>query len=145
MASEQKVAIITGASRGIGASLVEAFRQLGYGIVANSRAIGEADIKSEIRRDSATVLVEGDISSPKTAERVVNAADAGALKALSEAHNGASGPPHRWSHDGNSSGFFHATSGASHRRHRSRLALIRAPQEAQMTNPISSSSSNIEE
>ena len=74
MASEQKVAIITGASRGIGASLVEAFRQLGYGVVANSRAIREADIESEIRRDSATVLVEGDISSPKTAERVVNAA-----------------------------------------------------------------------
>src|SRR5258708_3013477 len=73
-AREQKVAIITGASRGIGASLVEAFRQLGYGVVANSRAIGEADIESEIRRDAGNVVVEGDISSPKTAERIVNAA-----------------------------------------------------------------------
>jgi NAD(P)-dependent dehydrogenase (short-subunit alcohol dehydrogenase family) len=73
-AREQKVAIITGASRGIGASLVDAFRRLGYGVVANSRKIDKEEIKPEIRRDPATVLVEGDISSPKTAERVVNAA-----------------------------------------------------------------------
>jgi hypothetical protein len=54
-------------------------------------------------------------------------------------------PPMRWSQGGRSSGFRHATRGASQRRQRSRLALIRVPHEAQMTNPISSSSSNIEE
>jgi hypothetical protein len=35
LASEQKVAVITGASQGIGASLVKGFREIGYGIVAN--------------------------------------------------------------------------------------------------------------
>src|SRR5215475_12443322 len=52
-------------------------------------------------------------------------------------------PPQRWSQDGSSSGFCHATRGASQRKQRSRLALIRAPHEAQMTNP-NSSRSNIE-
>jgi len=64
-AREQKVAIITGASRGIGASLVEAFRQLGYGVVANSRAIGEADIESEIRRDPADRACRGRYFQPE--------------------------------------------------------------------------------
>jgi len=70
MTSEQKVAVITGASRGIGASLMEGFRQIGYGVVANSRSIGQADIP----RDPDIVLVEGDIASPDTAERIVSAA-----------------------------------------------------------------------
>lgn len=73
-AEEQKVVIITGASRGIGASLVGGFRQLGYGVAANSRAIGKTDIEADIRRDPAIVLVEGDISNPQTAERVAGAA-----------------------------------------------------------------------
>jgi NAD(P)-dependent dehydrogenase (short-subunit alcohol dehydrogenase family) len=73
-AEEQKVAIITGASRGIGAGLVEGFRQLGYGVVANSRAISKADSKTDLAGDPAIVLVEGDISNPRTAERVVHAA-----------------------------------------------------------------------
>lgn len=70
MASERKVAIITGASQGIGASVMEGFRQIGYGVVANSRAIGEVDIV----RDPATLIVDGDIASPETADRIVNAA-----------------------------------------------------------------------
>ncbi|MFE0633455.1 SDR family NAD(P)-dependent oxidoreductase, partial [Streptomyces sp. NPDC058864] len=36
----QKVAVITGASQGIGAGLVEAYRKLGYAVVATSRNIG---------------------------------------------------------------------------------------------------------
>ena len=39
MSSEQKVAIITGASQGIGAGAVQAYRKLGYAVVANSRHI----------------------------------------------------------------------------------------------------------
>jgi NAD(P)-dependent dehydrogenase (short-subunit alcohol dehydrogenase family) len=70
MASERKVAIITGASQGIGASLVEGFRDIGYGVVANSRAISKADKL----RDSDVVAVDGDIASPQTAERIVDAA-----------------------------------------------------------------------
>jgi NAD(P)-dependent dehydrogenase (short-subunit alcohol dehydrogenase family) len=70
MASERKVAIITGASQGIGASVMEGFRQIGYGVVANSRAIGKADIV----RDPAILIVDGDIASPETADRIVSAA-----------------------------------------------------------------------
>jgi NAD(P)-dependent dehydrogenase (short-subunit alcohol dehydrogenase family) len=70
MASERKVAIITGASQGIGASVMEGFRQLGYGVVANSRTIGKAGIA----RDDATLIVDGDVASPETADRIVSAA-----------------------------------------------------------------------
>jgi len=42
MPFEQNVVVITGASRGIGASLVEGFRNIGYGVVANSRSIDTA-------------------------------------------------------------------------------------------------------
>jgi NAD(P)-dependent dehydrogenase (short-subunit alcohol dehydrogenase family) len=70
MSSEQKVAVITGASQGIGASLVEGFRKFGYGVVANSRTIDKAGII----HDSQTVLVQGDIADPSTADRIVGAA-----------------------------------------------------------------------
>ena len=43
MSSIQKLAIITGASQGIGAALVTAYRKLGYAVVANSRSIGKSD------------------------------------------------------------------------------------------------------
>ena len=36
---QQKAAIVTGASQGIGAGLVEAFLKRGYNVVANSRNI----------------------------------------------------------------------------------------------------------
>ncbi len=38
-----KVAVITGASQGIGASPVDAYRRLGYGVVVTSRTIPEAE------------------------------------------------------------------------------------------------------
>ncbi|GAA1384340.1 SDR family NAD(P)-dependent oxidoreductase [Catellatospora chokoriensis] len=63
----QKVAVITGASQGIGAGLVEGYRKLGYGVVATSRSItasGDPDI----------VTVQGDIAHADTAERVTQAA-----------------------------------------------------------------------
>lgn len=65
MPFEQKVVVITGASRGIGASLVERFRKIGYGVVANSRSIDAAG-------DPAVLVVDGDIAGRDTAERVVN-------------------------------------------------------------------------
>ncbi|MFC4114396.1 SDR family NAD(P)-dependent oxidoreductase [Nonomuraea zeae] len=64
---EQKVAVVTGASQGIGAGLVAAYRKLGYGVVATSRTIAPAD-------DSGVVTVQGDIADLATAERVVAAA-----------------------------------------------------------------------
>jgi NAD(P)-dependent dehydrogenase (short-subunit alcohol dehydrogenase family) len=63
----QKVAIITGASQGIGSALVDAYRKLGYAIVANSRSITATD-------DQHVLTVQGDIADPATAERVVAAA-----------------------------------------------------------------------
>jgi NAD(P)-dependent dehydrogenase (short-subunit alcohol dehydrogenase family) len=62
-----KVAIITGASRGIGAALVEAYCKLGYRVIANSRAIGESS-RPEV------VTVSGDIAEPTTGQRLVEVA-----------------------------------------------------------------------
>ena len=70
MPSGQKVVVITGASRGIGLSLVKSFREIGYGVVANSRSIS----KSEVAGDPAILLVDGDIANPDTAGRIVSAA-----------------------------------------------------------------------
>jgi NAD(P)-dependent dehydrogenase (short-subunit alcohol dehydrogenase family) len=70
MQSTQKVAIVTGASRGIGASLVRGFREIGYGVVANSRSIEASDVVG----DPSVLAVAGDNAEPETAERVVSAA-----------------------------------------------------------------------
>jgi NAD(P)-dependent dehydrogenase (short-subunit alcohol dehydrogenase family) len=60
----RKVAVITGGSQGIGAGLVEAYRRLGYAVVANSRSIAASS-------DTSTVTVAGDISDPAVAEKVI--------------------------------------------------------------------------
>jgi NAD(P)-dependent dehydrogenase (short-subunit alcohol dehydrogenase family) len=62
-----RVAIITGASRGIGAGLVESYRKAGYRVVANSRSIGKSS-HPEI------LSLAGDIADPETAQRLVCAA-----------------------------------------------------------------------
>lgn len=63
---DQKVAVITGASQGIGAGLVEAYRKLGYAVVATSRTI-------EPSQDPDILTVRGDLADPATAERVIAA------------------------------------------------------------------------
>jgi NAD(P)-dependent dehydrogenase (short-subunit alcohol dehydrogenase family) len=70
MRSDRKVAVITGASQGIGAGFVKGFRELGYGVVANSRSIKS----SNLSHDAAVLLVDGDIAKPDTAKRIVSAA-----------------------------------------------------------------------
>jgi NAD(P)-dependent dehydrogenase (short-subunit alcohol dehydrogenase family) len=67
MSTERKVALITGASQGIGAGLVQGFRERGYRVVANSRSIKPSD-----SADLATVA--GDITDPVVAKRVVDTA-----------------------------------------------------------------------
>ena len=62
--STQKVAAITGASRGIGAGLVTAYRKLGYAVVANARSITPAD-------DPMVLTVAGDIAAPGVGTRVI--------------------------------------------------------------------------
>src|SRR5215831_10310808 len=71
MVNTSKTAIISGASRGIGAGLAEAFLERGYNVVANSRNI----IKENPFAAAANVaLVDGDIGDPGTAARIVDAA-----------------------------------------------------------------------
>jgi NAD(P)-dependent dehydrogenase (short-subunit alcohol dehydrogenase family) len=67
MSSQQKVAVITGASQGIGAGLVAAYRKLGYAVVANSRNIAESD-------DPMVLTVPGDIGKPGVGAAIVDAA-----------------------------------------------------------------------
>ncbi|MFD5123029.1 SDR family NAD(P)-dependent oxidoreductase [Streptomyces sp. NPDC058385] len=62
----KKVAVITGASQGIGAGLVDAYRKLGYAVVATSRGIAAS-------QDPNILTVQGDIADPATAERVIAA------------------------------------------------------------------------
>jgi NAD(P)-dependent dehydrogenase (short-subunit alcohol dehydrogenase family) len=65
--SQQKVAIVTGASQGIGTAIVAAYRRKGFAVVANSRNIQPA-------QDDAIVAVPGDVREREVAERVVKAA-----------------------------------------------------------------------
>ena len=64
---DQKVAIVTGASQGIGADIVAGYRRLGWGVVANARQITPSD-------DPDVLTVAGDVSEPETAERIVGGA-----------------------------------------------------------------------
>ena len=64
MGTEQKVAVITGASQGIGAALVKAYRDRNYRVVATARSI-------KLSNDDQVLAVAGDIADPKTAERVI--------------------------------------------------------------------------
>src|SRR5689334_4439836 len=67
MGIEQKVAIITGASQGIGAALVQGFRDRNYRVVATARSIKPSG-------DDDVLAVPGDIADRSTAERVVSQA-----------------------------------------------------------------------
>ena len=67
MSKARKVAIVTGASQGIGAALVQALSSRDYLVVANSRSIKAVD-------DSGLVAVPGNVADPQTAERVVREA-----------------------------------------------------------------------
>ncbi|UII71849.1 SDR family oxidoreductase [Pseudomonas sp. HN11] len=60
----KKVVIITGASQGIGAAAVQAYRALDYRVVATSRSIQPST-------DPDILTVAGDIADPATAQRVV--------------------------------------------------------------------------
>ncbi len=65
--SVDKVAVVTGASQGIGAGIVRQFRAKGYGVVACSRntaTTGQPNL----------VEVAGDISQPETATLVIERA-----------------------------------------------------------------------
>lgn len=67
MSTQRKVAIITGASQGIGAGLVKAFLDRDYRVVANSRSIQPSN-------NPDVLTVAGDISDRSVAERIVKEA-----------------------------------------------------------------------
>lgn len=64
MGTQQKVAVITGASQGIGADLVRGYRDRNYRVVANSRSIKPST-------DPDVLAIAGDIADPVTAQRIV--------------------------------------------------------------------------
>lgn len=67
MITEQKVAIVTGASQGLGEAIVRAFRAQGYRVVGTSRSIAASD-------DPDFLTLRGDIADPETGKKVVEAA-----------------------------------------------------------------------
>jgi NAD(P)-dependent dehydrogenase (short-subunit alcohol dehydrogenase family) len=71
MASNQKTAIVTGASQGIGAAVVKAFLKRGYNVVGTSR---NATKSAELNAFEKLVLVDGDIGHAATAQKVVDTA-----------------------------------------------------------------------
>jgi NAD(P)-dependent dehydrogenase (short-subunit alcohol dehydrogenase family) len=65
MSIERKVAVITGASQGIGAALVKAYRDRNYRVIATARSIKPSN-------DADILVVPGDIADRKTAERAIS-------------------------------------------------------------------------
>jgi NAD(P)-dependent dehydrogenase (short-subunit alcohol dehydrogenase family) len=68
---ERKVALVTGASQGIGAGIVKAFVERGFNVVASSRKMTQS---IEVAASDRVALVDGDIGQPATGARVVEAA-----------------------------------------------------------------------
>jgi NAD(P)-dependent dehydrogenase (short-subunit alcohol dehydrogenase family) len=64
---QRKVAIITGASQGIGAGLAAGYRRAGYAVVLVARSLPPSD-------EPDHVGIEGDITEAATAQRVVDQA-----------------------------------------------------------------------
>jgi NAD(P)-dependent dehydrogenase (short-subunit alcohol dehydrogenase family) len=68
--AKKGVVIVTGGSQGIGASVVHAFLDRGYDVVATSRKVTKAGLPSSPN----LALVDGDIGQPSTAEKIVQTA-----------------------------------------------------------------------
>ena len=69
MDRERKVVVITGASQGIGAALVKAYRDREYRVIATSRSIGPSN-------DEDVLTVPGDVADRTTAERAIGSGKA---------------------------------------------------------------------
>jgi len=68
--ASKKTVIVTGASQGIGAAVVQAFLDRGYNVVATSRSFSKAGFAPS----SNLALVDGDIGEPATAQKVTKTA-----------------------------------------------------------------------
>ncbi len=71
MANNQKTVIVTGASQGIGAGVVQAFLSRGYNVVGTSR---NATKSKELSASGSLALVDGDIGLPETAQKAADLA-----------------------------------------------------------------------
>lgn len=67
--SDNKTVIVTGASRGIGAGLVEAFLKQGYNVVGTA-----LDTTKSLTASPSLVLIDGDIANQETSAKTVDAA-----------------------------------------------------------------------
>lgn len=67
MSQQQKTIIVTGASQGIGAGVVNAFLARGYNVVATSRSISKT---ATFAPSAKLALVDGDIGDAATAAKV---------------------------------------------------------------------------
>jgi NAD(P)-dependent dehydrogenase (short-subunit alcohol dehydrogenase family) len=67
---KKKTAVVTGASQGIGAAVVQAFLNRGYNVVATSRSVSS----TENALSTALAVVPGDIGHAATAEKVAETA-----------------------------------------------------------------------
>lgn len=67
MKQETKVAIVTGASQGLGAGIVQAYRNIGYTVIANSRNITPSS-------DAGIIAIPGDIGSRDIAKKLIEVA-----------------------------------------------------------------------
>ncbi len=68
--ASKKTVIVTGASQGIGAAIVQAFLDRGYNVVATSRSVSKAGFAPSPN----LALVDGDIGQAATAENVTQTA-----------------------------------------------------------------------
>src|SRR6202451_3558407 len=71
MSGPRKTAIVTGASQGIGAGVVNGFVERGFSVVANSRKVTQS---TEIAASDHVALVDGHIGEPATAAKIVETA-----------------------------------------------------------------------
>ncbi|HXJ56662.1 MAG TPA: SDR family oxidoreductase [Verrucomicrobiae bacterium] len=70
-ANKNQVAIVTGASSGLGLGITGALLEHGYRVVANSRTISKSQ---NLKPSTDLVLVDGDIGNKETAIKVADAA-----------------------------------------------------------------------
>lgn len=66
MITGERVALITGASQGIGEALVAGYRKLGFAVAATSRSIAESD-------DPMVLAIPADVAEPDAGQRIVDA------------------------------------------------------------------------
>src|SRR3954468_23093618 len=71
MSGQRKTVVVTGASQGIGAGIVNRFIERGFNVVANSRKVTAS---TEVAASEQVALVDGHIGEPATAARIVETA-----------------------------------------------------------------------